>query len=282
MRERQQLEHGDRPAYERLERELDDARRADRARRGRGRRGHRRRSRGGAARARRARPSGARSRRCCRARPTATTPISRSMPAPAAPRARTGPRCCCACTRAGPSSTATRSSCSREHAGEEAGIKSATLQVKGDERLWLAEDRSRACTGWCASRPTTATRAGTPPSPASGSIRWSTTPSRSRSTRSDVPHRHLPLLRRRRPARQHHRLGGAHHASCRPASRSPCQQERSQHKNRAIAWEMLQRAPLRAGAEEARGRGQRRPPPPRPRSAGATRSAPTCCSPTSW
>jgi hypothetical protein len=32
----------------------------------------------------------------------------RSTPAPAAPRPRTGPRCCCACTRAGPRPTATR------------------------------------------------------------------------------------------------------------------------------------------------------------------------------
>ncbi len=32
------------------------------------------------------------------------------------------------------------------------------------------------------------------------------------------PHRHLPLVRRRRPARQHHRLGGADHPHARPAS----------------------------------------------------------------
>ena len=36
------------------------------------------------------------------------------------------------------------------------------------------------------------------------------------------------------------------------------QQERSQIKNRAIAWGMLKVAPLRAGAEEARGEGERR------------------------
>ena len=52
-----------------------------------------------------------------------------------------------------------------DHAGEQAGIKSATLLIKGDERLWLAEDREPACTGWCASRPSTATRAATPASP---------------------------------------------------------------------------------------------------------------------
>ena len=60
------------------------------------------------------------------------------MRAPAAPRARTGPACCCACTRAGPSSTATRSSCSRRPQGEGAGIKSATIQVKGHNAYgWL-------------------------------------------------------------------------------------------------------------------------------------------------
>ena len=37
-----------------------------------------------------------------------------------------------------------------------------------------------------------------------------------------------------------------------------CQNERSQHKNRAIAWAMLQGAALRAGAQEARGEGQAR------------------------
>ncbi len=51
-----------------------------------------------------------RSRRCWTARPTATTPSSRSTPAPAAPKAATGRRCWRGCTSAGPRSTATRSS----------------------------------------------------------------------------------------------------------------------------------------------------------------------------
>ena len=45
--------------------------------------------------------------------------------------------------------------------GEEAGIKSATLEIKGRERLRLAENRSRACIASCASRLTTSTRGGT-------------------------------------------------------------------------------------------------------------------------
>ena len=78
------------------------------------------------------------SRRCCAARPTASIPISRCTPAPAAPRARTGPRCCCACTRAGPRSTASRSNIWRKRQGEEAGIKSATIQISGHNAYgWL-------------------------------------------------------------------------------------------------------------------------------------------------
>ncbi len=44
-------------------------------------------------------------RRSCPANTTTTTPLSRSRPAPAAPRRRTGPRCSTGCTRTGPSST---------------------------------------------------------------------------------------------------------------------------------------------------------------------------------
>ena len=55
--------------------------------------------------------------------------------------------------------------------GEQAGIKSATLQVTRPQRLWLAEDREPACTAWCASAPSTRRRAGRRASPASMSIR---------------------------------------------------------------------------------------------------------------
>ena len=42
---------------------------------------------------------------------------------------------------------------------------------QGPQRLWLAQDREAACTGWCASRPSIPTRAAIPRSPASTSIR---------------------------------------------------------------------------------------------------------------
>ena len=95
-----------------------------------------------ARRARRRAPTRTRSRRCWRARPTPTTPISRSMPAPAAPRARTGPRCSSACTRAGPSATAMKVELIDQHAGEQAGIKSATLLLKGENAYGYAKTES--------------------------------------------------------------------------------------------------------------------------------------------
>ena len=116
--------------------------RADRDGRGRGRRGDGRRRRRGARRARRARRARQGRRPCSPARPTPTTPISRSMPAPAAPRARTGPRCCSACTRAGPSATAYKVELVDYHAGEQAGIKSATLLIKGENAYGYAKTES--------------------------------------------------------------------------------------------------------------------------------------------
>ena len=100
----------------------------------------------------------------------ATTPSSRSMPAPAAPRARTGPRCCCACTLRWAEQHGYKVEWIEESDGEEAGIKSATLKLMGPNAYgWLKTEA--ACIAWCASRRSTARRAGTPASPASGSIR---------------------------------------------------------------------------------------------------------------
>ena len=60
-----------------------------------------------------------------------------------------------------------------------------------------------------------------------------------------------------------------------------CQQDRSQHRNRAMAWDMLR---ARLFEAEMKKREDKAAPirPPRPISPGATRSAPTSCSPIRW
>jgi peptide chain release factor 2 len=76
-----------------------------------------------------------------RARPTATTPLSKSMQAQAAPKARTGPKCFSACT---PLGRAARLQ-GRDHrisGGRQAGIKSCTMQVKGENAYGYAKTES--------------------------------------------------------------------------------------------------------------------------------------------
>ena len=54
-----------------------------------------------------------------------------ATPVPAAPSRRTGRRCCCGCTRGGPSARASTLEVDDIQHGEEAGIKSATFTVRG-------------------------------------------------------------------------------------------------------------------------------------------------------
>ena len=168
-----------------------------------------------------------------------------------------------------------------ESDGEDAGIKSATMHGQGPQRLWLAEDRERRASPG-AHLALRLQRA--PPhvaSPASGSIRWSTTASRSRSTRTTCAPTPIALRRRRRPARQQDRLRGAPHPHPdRHRRRLPAGALAAQEPRHGLGH--AARPALRGGAEEARGRRPTPIRPPRPISAGATRSAPTCCSPIRW
>ena len=70
--------------------------------------------------------------RCCAAITTRTAPSSRCTRAPAEPKRRTGRRCCTACTCITVSITASPSQQIDLLLGDEAGIKSVTWEVDGD------------------------------------------------------------------------------------------------------------------------------------------------------
>ncbi len=191
-----------------------------------------------------------------------------------------GRRCCCACTRAGPSSTATRSQLLEESEGEQAGIKSATLQITGPNAY-----------GWLK------TEAGVHRlvriSPFDSAARRQTSfasvwvypvvddTHRDRDQPGRPEGRHLPRLRRRRPARQqdrkrhpHHPRADRHHRRL-PDRPQPAPQPR--HRDGDAEGARMYEAEL-----QKREAASPPPRPPRPISAGATRSATTCWRRISW
>ena len=220
---------------------------------------------------------------CARCSPASTTrPMrsARSSPARAGPTRRTGPTCCCAWTCAGPSGAASTSSSTRCRPGSEAGISSATFLVQGPPRLRAAALRARRA-------PPGAHLAVQRPGQAPDRVRGAqghAVPrrgARHRDRREGPAHRHLPLVGRRRPARQRDRLGRAHHP---PADR-----------HRGVVPERAQPAPEQGpGHADPQGQAGRAPATrsARPsstasgassgRSISAARSAPTCSSPTRW
>ena len=210
MRERTRLDHG-------VNGYLADRARARRhagarrAGRGRGRPGDARRGRRQTldAPARRGRGS-ASSRACSRARPTATTAISRSMPAQGGTEAQDWAEMLLRMYMRWAEQHGYKVEWLEESAGEGAGIKSATVRDHRRERLWLAQDRERR-----------------PPPGAHLALRCQRAPphqlrlglglsgdrrqDRGRGPGQISARRHLSLLGRRRPARQQDRQRGAHH-----------------------------------------------------------------------
>ena len=171
-------------------------------------------------RAWRKKPSSARSKACSPARPTAATPSSKSMPAPAAPRRRTGRRCWCACTRAGPKQRGFKVEILEEAEGEQAGIKSVTMQITGPNAYGWLKTESGVHRLVRISPFDSAARRHT-----SFSSRLGLSGGRRHDRDRDQPGRpeggHLPRLRRRRPAREQDRIARSASPISRPASSSP-------------------------------------------------------------
>ena len=137
MRERTHLDTAVN-GYRALERELSEQHRADRngrvGRRRDRRQGRRRHSAGAEGQGRRSLNWKA----CFPAKPMPTTAMSKSMRERVAPRPRTGPRCCCGCILRRAEAHGYKTEWLEESAGEEAGIKSATVQIKGHNAYgWL-------------------------------------------------------------------------------------------------------------------------------------------------
>ena len=168
--------------------------------------------------------------RCSPASTTSATPSARSRPARAAPTRRTGPRCCCACTCAGPSAAASRSRSTRLDAGLR-GRASRRPSSSSRAATPTATCRpSAACTASCACRPFDAQgKRQTALRRARRRARLHEDDVRDRDRREGPRDRHLPVVGRRRPARQQDRLGGAPHP---PA-----------HRHRGVVPERAQPAP---------------------------------------
>ncbi len=90
--------------------------------------------------------------RSSRVSTTSSTPCARCTPARAAPTRRTGPRCCCACTSAGPSGAASRSRSTRPPRGRRPGCsrRPSSCTAASPTGCWPP---SAACTAWCGCRP---------------------------------------------------------------------------------------------------------------------------------
>ena len=219
MRERQRLDDSiarDRRARARARRQY----RPDRARRGGGRRGDRRRGRGGAPRAVRRDRARARSRRMLSGEADANDTYLEIHAGAGGTESQDWAAMLLRMYTRWAERHGFKVEVLEMHDGEEAGIKSATLLIKGQNAYgWLKTEsgvhrlvRISPFDSNARRHTSLRQRLGL-----SGDRRHH----RDRHQRTRGAHRHLPLVGRRRPARQHDRLGRAHHAHPDRHRRSP-------------------------------------------------------------
>ena len=148
---------------------------------------------------------------CCRRIPTTTrTSSSKSAPAPAATNRRCSPATCSACIRATPSASAGRSKSFRPANPTSAATRKSSAASSATAPI-RSSSSSRAATACSACRKPRRRAASTPRRAPSRCMPEADEVERRQHQSGRPAHRHLPRLRRRRPAHQQDRLGGAHH-----------------------------------------------------------------------
>ena len=134
-----------------------------------------------------------------------------SSPTPAAPTRRTGRRCSCACTCAGRRTAASRPRCSRRARARSTGIKSATFTVEGENAYGILKaERGKHRLVRLSPFDSAHRRHTSFAQVIVAPLLDDTADDRDRRRRP--AHRHVPLLGRRRPAREQDRQRRPHHA----------------------------------------------------------------------